>query len=157
MSNTTTQANTPREELNQGNANTMGDIAARMKLGTMLTPIKVTVGSLSAASSFDITTTAFFSKITASLGLPPGTTQLPAIRSVGTLRVTAVGGGATGPRIVTDAGGTAVAPGATGNSGVPGVALLSDDGKTLTFEGTVTGFVLEYSPRSAVDMTGAYP
>lgn len=51
-----------------------------------------------------------------------------------------------GARLVTDAGGTAAA----------GVATLSDDGKTLVFETTVTGFVLEYYAKPAVDMTTAF-
>jgi hypothetical protein len=47
---------------------------------------------------------------------------------------------------MTDAGGTASAT----------VALLSDDGKTLTFEGTVTDFVVEYIPRASTDMTSDF-
>ena len=47
-------------------------------------------------------------------------------------------------------GGTPVAP-----STYPAMATLSDDGKTLTFETTVTGFVLEYAPRAAQDLTTA--
>jgi hypothetical protein len=33
------------------------------------------------------------------------------------------------------------------------VALISDDGKTITFQAAVTAFVIEYIPRSSVDLT----
>jgi len=50
------------------------------------------------------------------------------------------GAGAAGVRAVTDAGGTPGAPGANG----PGLATLSDDGKTLTFENTIKEVVVSY-------------
>lgn len=46
-----------------------------------------------------------------------------------------------------------MSPGAGANVGL---ALLSDDGKSLTFPTTVTAFVLEYVPRSAVDLASNY-
>jgi hypothetical protein len=61
-------------------------------------------------------------------------------------------GSATGPYVVTDAGGTAVATTAT----YPGTALLSDDGTTLTFPSAVTGFVLEYQCRSIADVANIW-
>ena len=54
---------------------------------------------------------------------------------------------AAGPRIVTDAGGSASAT----------VCTLSADGTTLTFEANVTGAVVSYMPRPAVDMDAAWP
>ena len=139
---------TLQQILNKANLNQLGTLLQKMKLGNMLNPVKVTVTGLTAAAAIDITTAAVRAAATIS-GLDRATgDNLPAILSVTALRVTAVGTGALGPRVVTDAGGTAGAPGANG----PGIALLSDDGKTLTFEGTVTGFVLEYIPRSYTDL-----
>lgn len=155
MSATTTKTDTLAAEINKGNVNTFANALGKVKLGNVLTPIKVTFASLSSAAAIDITTAA--SKAAATItGLSLATGEnLPPILSVTTLRVTAGAAGA-GPRTVTDAGGTAVTAGATGNTGVAGVALLSDDGKTLTFETTVTGFVLEYIPRAAADVTAAF-
>ena len=52
-------------------------------------------------------------------------------------------------------GATALSPTAGANVGL---ALLSDDGKSLTFPSTVTAFVIEYVPKPAVDITTAlYP
>ena len=61
-------------------------------------------------------------------------------------RVTA-GAAAAGPRLVTDHAGS---PSAT-------VCTLSADGATLTFEGNVTGAIVSYMPRPAVDMSAAWP
>jgi hypothetical protein len=153
---TKTFAETIQTILNEANPNTLADALKKIALGTMMSPVKAVVTGLTAANSFDLTSAAVFAKATVT-GLPAGevpASALPPIRSVTTLRVTAVGTGALGPRVVTDAGGTAGAPGATG----PGIALLSDDGKTLTFEGTVTGFTIEYSPRALNDLgTGWAP
>ena len=139
---------TLQQILNKANLNQLGTLLQKMKLGNMLNPVKVTVTGLTAAAAIDITTAAVRAAATIS-GLDRDSNEsLPPILSVTALRVTGVGTGALGPRAVTDAGGTAGAPGANG----PGIARLSDDGKTLTFEGTVTGFVLEYIPRSYTDL-----
>lgn len=139
---------TLQQVLNKANLNQLATILQKMKLGNMLNPVKVVVVGLTAAAAIDITTAAVRAASTIT-GLERDTgDSLPAILSVTALRVTGVDTGALGARSVTDAGGTASAPGANG----PGIALLSDDGKTLTFEGTVTGFVLEYIPRSNTDL-----
>lgn len=139
---------TLQEVLNKANLNQLPTAFQKMKLGNMLSPVKVVVVGLTAAAAIDITSAAVRAASTIT-GLERETSDnLPAILSVTALRVTGVGTGATGARMVTDAGGTAGAPGANG----PGIALLSDDGATLTFEGTVTGFVLEYIPRSYTDL-----
>ena len=146
MSSTTAEQ-TYQNWLNKANANLLPTLFQKMKLGNMLSPVKVTVTGLTATASPDITSTAVRLAATVS-GLERETTDpLPAILAVKTLRVTGVGTGATGSRVVTDAGGTAVGD----------VALLSDDGTTLTFEGTVTGFILEYIPRSATALSDNYP
>jgi len=145
---TTTKTDSIQRELDKGNPNTLPDCWRQVKPGHMLAPIKATFVGLTAAAAVDITTAA--SKAAAPIvGIALDTGEnLPPILNVRTLRVTAVGTGALGPRVPTDADGTAGAPGANG----PGIALLSDDGKTLTFEGTVTGFILEYSPLPYTDL-----
>lgn len=126
MAQTATKVNTIKEVANSGNLNQLANVMAKAQLGNMLQPVKLTKTGLTAAASFDITSAALGSN--------------PAIGSIQTLRVTA-GAAAAGHRNVTDAGGT---PAAT-------LATISDDGKTLTFEANVTGFVLTYTPRSAID------
>lgn len=134
--------------LDQANPNFLADVLRQIGLGSLLTPLKVTFSGLTAAASFDITTAANFEFATVNQGSPIYDNQgyLPPILCVNTLRVTAVGTGATGARFVTDTGGTASST----------VAKVSDDGKTLTFEGTVTGFVIEYIPRSITSMTSNF-
>lgn len=127
---------------------------AQVKLGRVLQPVKVTVTGLAAAAAHDITSAATLAGATVDQGLDDIAVgeALPPILAVRSLRVTAVGTGALGPRSVFDSGATPGAPGATG----PGIAKLSDDGTTITFEGTVTGFVIEYIPRSNVDLGTEY-
>jgi len=138
---TTTVATTLKSALDKGNPNQLGDIAAAMKLGTMLTGLKRTFAGLASASAFDLTAIdATGETVGASNANRRGAL------SVSTLRVTG-GAAAAGHRDVTDVGGT---PGAT-------LATISDDGKTLTFEAGVTDFVITYVPSSAVDMTVAQP
>ncbi len=45
----------------------------------------------------------------------------------------------------------------TNPDGGVGMATLSADGKELTFPNTVTGFILEYSPREDVDLDTSFP
>ncbi len=106
--------------------------------GFVARPFKLAFAGLVAAASFDITTLGAFAT-------PAGATAVlssiwqgspPAIGNVSTLRVTTVGTAALGARLLSDSGDT---PTAT-------VATVSDDGKTVTFEGTVTGFTIEYLP-----------
>lgn len=119
---------TIQSTLDDGNPNKLFSAARVAKLGTMLTPQKLTFTGLAASATHNITDAAHGGN--------------PAIQNWTTLRVTG-GGAAAGARLLTDVGGT---PSST-------VATLSDDGTTIVFEGTVTGFVLEYTPRAAVAMT----
>ena len=68
----------------------------------------------------------------------------PPAADVITARVTA-GTALAGPRVITDSGGTPTAP--AGANALPGVATLSDDGTTLTFDAAVTNVTVEYVPR----------
>lgn len=153
MPATTTEKNEVRDELNRAHPNTIADVLRKMRVGTMLDPMKVTVAGLAAAAAVDITAAATRAAATVNSGQVPTGENLPAVLDVRTLRVTGVGTATAGPRVVTDVDGTAVAPDGGGRAGV---ALISNDGKTLTFEGTVTGFVIEYIPRSYTDLTADF-
>lgn len=122
---TATATDTFQTELDKGNPNTVADVLQKMKLGTMLTPLKATLTLAAPGTAF--------------------TLDPPAL-IVGTCRVTDNGAGnaAEAPRQITDAGGT---PSAT-------VATLSDDGATITIEGTgAVEMIVEYIPRPEQDMT----
>jgi hypothetical protein len=141
---TTTKKNTYQDVLDRANPQNVPDVLRKVKLGSMLSLLKVTVTGLTAAAAVDITAAATLAAATINVGaLGQHRTTLPPIGLVRTLRVTAGGTGAEGARTVSDADATASAT----------VAKLSDDGKTLTFEGTVTGFIIEYFPLSEVDLT----
>ena len=151
---TLTANKTMQQVLNGANLNWLPTVLQKMKLGNMLSPVKVSVTGLTAASAIDITTTTFRGAATIS-GLDRETADLlPQILAVKTLRVTASGtANSVGSYGVSDAGGTAVSPTAGANMGI---ALLSDDGRTLTFPTTVTAFVIEYIPRSDTALSSVF-
>lgn len=140
---TTTRDETLQTILNKADPTQISDAFRVVRIGDKLANVQVTVAALASATAVDITTPAVKAAITALTGLTLGDdVNLPAIGVPVSVRVTA-GAAAAGPRQITDAGGTASAT----------VALLSDDGTTLTFEAGVTGFVLLYQPRVAEPMT----
>ncbi len=158
MSSTTAEQ-TYQNWLNKANANLLPTLFQKMKLGNMLSPVKVTVTGLTATASPDITSTAVRLAATVS-GLERETTDpLPAILAVKTLRVTGSGtANSIGSYAVTDGAPADSARTLTPTAGANvGLALLSDDGTTLTFPSTITGFVLEYIPRSATALSDNYP
>ncbi len=146
---TTTIAPTIQLALDKANPNQVADLLRKIKLGTMLTPLKRTFTGLTAAAAFDLT-------------LIDGTGETPANSNnvnrmaallVGTLRVTASGtAGSVGTYQVSDTGGTPLVP-PGGASAAVGVATISDDGKTITFPNTITAFVIEYLPRAYTSLT----
>lgn len=136
--------------LDLANPNNLADLLRQVKLGRLLSTVKVTVAALSPASATpDITDPDLLAFATVSgITLEDGE-GLPAIGQVVSLRVTASGTAASvGSYGITDPGGTAIIP-PGGASAALGIAELSDDGTTLTFPNTVTGFVLVYYPRTA--------
>lgn len=151
---TTTANKTMQQVLNGANLNWLPTLLQMMKLGNMLSPVKVSVTGLTAAAAIDITTMTFRDAATIS-GLDRANADLlPQILTVKTLRVTAsVTPNSVGSYGVSDAGGTAVSPTAGANMGI---ALLSDDGRTLTFPTTVTAFVIEYMPRSETALSAVF-
>lgn len=154
---TTTADVTLQQELNRGRLDHLATIFQKMKLANMLAgSVKVTTTGLTPAASFDLTSAAVLAAATIS-GLDRETSdRLPAAMVVKTLRCTASStANSVGSYIVSDAGGTALTPTAGANVGI---ALISDDGKTITFPSTVTAFVIEYVPKPAIDIvTELYP
>ena len=152
---TTTATPTIQSELNKSNPNNIADLNRLMKPGNLHAPIKVVMTG-GALAAYDITTAAFKALSTIT-GITLATGEnLPPLRGLISLRVTAATTGSTvGSYVLTDASGTALT---ANTSAVVGLAKISDDGKTITFvTADVTAFELHYSPRSAVDLETAYP
>lgn len=121
------KAQSIQDVLNEGNPNKLPDAVAQAKLGDSLWGLRKTLTGLTAAAAFDLT----------AIDDPDvAGAKLPAALSVGVLRVTA-GAAAAGIRQISDAGDT---PSAS-------LATISDDGKTITFEGNVTAFIIHYIPK----------
>ncbi len=153
---TTTADKTIQQVLNDSNLNWIPTLLQKMKLGNMLSPVKVTFTGLTGAATYDITSAALLAGASAISGLDRQTGEaLPAILAVKTLRVTAAStSNSVGTYALTDTGGTVLSPTA---SSVVGLAKISDDGTTLTFAtADVTAFVIEYVPRSATALTTVF-
>lgn len=153
MSSTQTTPDTLQLELDKANPNTLADCLRLMKLGTMSKLIKATTGVQTAFTTLTVAQLLAFAGITAA-GIDG---VLPtAFKQIKTLRVVASGTATSvGAYIVTDSGGTAAVPPGGANSGA-GVALLSDDGTTLTFPNSVTNVCCEFYPESATALTAAF-
>lgn len=132
---TTTQDLTIQSALNEANPSRGWAAVQQAKLGDALQGFVKTITGLSDVAAHDLTT----------IDDPDDTTKkLPAALVVAALRVTA-GSAVAGARIVTDAGGTPAAN--TPATNPIGLATLSADGKTITFEAGVTAFVIHYVPK----------
>jgi hypothetical protein len=141
---TTTVVPTLQQQLNNALPDELPDILRLMQFGNMVTPLKRVFTGLTSSATQVLT------QIDAT-GETVGASNPNRLAALAVTALRTVTGGTPGARIVTDAGGTAGAPGANG----PGIALISDDGTTLTFEAAVTAFTIEYIPRAAVSMTAA--
>ena len=137
---TTTSVDTIQSALDKANPNDVADCLHQVKLGTMVTPLKRVFTGVASSAIQDLTLLDATGETTG-VGNPK---RLPAL-IVNTLLVTA-GAAASGGRAVTSAGASA----ATST-----FAKISDDGKVLTFDNTVTGFTIEYMPRASCDMQAA--
>jgi hypothetical protein len=160
---TTIDKTTNRDVLDRSDLNETADVLKRIKAGTMFSRIRVQFAALSAAAAIDITTAASKAAITALSGITLDTGEnLPAIGTVHGLQVVTSGTAAslgsyiTAPTGTPPAGATPLIPPGGAQLAV-GIASLSDDGKTLTFPNTVTGFILVYSPAPAVSLDAAFP
>jgi hypothetical protein len=154
---TTTQSTTLQKSLDAADLNTVADILRKIRLGTLLSPIKVVVAAIGAGVSFDITSLAFKAFCTVSGVEIPVAEGLPAILVAKSLRVQAGAALAVGSYILGDVGATLLLP-PGGASTAVGVARLSDDGTTISFEATsaVTGFTFEYIPRSFTALSNTF-
>lgn len=145
------KVDTIQEVLERSNPNDLADALHKLDFGKMNAVVKATFTGLTSAAAQNITTAAAkAAAVITGITLEAGE-NLPPIGELVSLRVTA-GTLAAGDSILTDAGGTAKAIGATNNH----VTILSDDGKTLTFQAAVTAFVLVYVPRSKVPLTDKF-
>jgi len=152
---TTTKTRTIRAALDDASLGELSSLLTLMKLGTILSPIKVVAQGLTAAASHDITTAAFKALATIT-GITLDTGEnLPALGGCLSLRCTAnTGGTHVGTYILTDVAGVMLTP---ATSTACGVARISDDGKTITFPGAdITAFILEYMPRADTSPDTAY-
>jgi len=149
---TLTKENTLQEELERSSPNTIADALRLTDLGKMLATVKVVVVGLTDVAAQDITTAAFKALATITGTLLETGENLPAIGNVVSLRSTAGTLAVQGTHVVSDTGGTPLVPSAT----FPGVATLSDDGKTITFQAGVTAFVLVYNPVSKTALSTSF-
>lgn len=150
---TTTRNRTVRRVLNGALPDNAFDALRKIKIGNMLSNVKVVAAALVAGTVFDITTLAFKAKSTITGIELDSNEALPPISELISLRVVTATGN-IGTYGVTDAGGVALAPGTA--NGVSGVALLSDDGKTITFPSNVTAFTLIYKPGPAISLDSIF-
>jgi len=128
------KSQTIQEVLNESNPNKLADATALAKLGDAMAGLTKTLTGLTAAAAFDLT----------AIDDPDvAGAKLPAALVISSVRVTA-GAAAAGVRQISDAGDT---PTTT-------LATLSADGKTITFEGNVTAFVISYVPKQ--DLTASF-
>jgi len=157
MSVTLTTPETVGQLANRANPNQIADILHKMQLATMMDPVKITVAGIAALAAIDLTALKKgdgFTTINSGLAEWIAGQGLPAILAIKSLRVTAsFTANTVGSYVVTDDGGTGLTPTAGANVGI---AKLSDDGKTLTFLTTITGFVIEYIPRAQVDFASKF-
>jgi hypothetical protein len=151
---TATSEHDVRKTLNSGNDNKTADALKRIKAGNMMSLIQVTFTGLPDVAAQDITTAAAKTKISAIDGITLDTGEnLPSIGVVVALRTTAGTLATHGTHVVGDAGTTALVPQADSS----GVAALSADGKTITFQAGVTAFVLWYYPKEYVHLDTEFP
>lgn len=159
-------AETVAKALNESDPNRLFDALRLYGFGMHLSPQKYTWLGTTGATAVNITTTSWFANASGGSktpGLPQGATQaLPAALIIGNVRVNTGPSGSLGHYYVADSSYTGavypgfMAGGATGATAAIGIALLSDDGSTLTFPAQVSGFVINYIPRSYVDVTSPF-
>lgn len=145
MPSTTTLTKTLLMALDGALPGEFASAAERAKLGTRDTILKRAF-TITASATADLTALDAAGETAGALN----PNRLP-IKHCRSLRITASGTGASlGAYILTDSGGTAIVP-PGGASAAVGVALISDDGKTITFPNTVTQFTVEYTPGGRSD------
>lgn len=149
---TTTKEETLQEVLEKADPNQLADALRKLGLSFAGQPIKVTFTGLTDVAGQDITTAAAKAAATVENIVLEDGENLPAIGSILALRTTAGTLATHGVHVVGDAGTTELVPQADS----PGVASISDDGTTLTFQAGVTAFILEYIPRPKTALTSKF-
>lgn len=135
--------------LDKANPNELADLLRKVKLGTVLTPLKRTFTGLTAAASYDLTALDASGETVGAAN--PKRLAMLALLNLSV--VTATTASCQGVYVLADPAQTKIS--AT-NKTVVGVAWISDDGKTLTFPtADVTAFTIEYLPRASTDMATA--
>jgi hypothetical protein len=148
---------TIRDVLNNSDLNEVADVLKKIKAGNMFSRIKVVAAGLTAAASFDITTAAFKALSTITGITLQSDETLPPIGMALGLQLTASGtAGSLGTYLLGPVTATPAIP-AGGANVTPGVARLSDDGKTITFPNTVTAFTFIYMPAPFVALNTEFP
>ncbi len=152
--------------LNETDPNRLMDALRLYGFGMHLSPQKYTWLGTTGATAVNITSLGFFANASGGAQTPPlpqgATAALPPILMLAMMRVTTGPSGSVGSYFDTDPGGPLAYPGVTGGAGAsatvgpPGICQLSDDGTTLTFPAQVSGFVIEYLPRSYVNVLSPF-
>jgi hypothetical protein len=153
MPTTTTLVRSLALVLDQALPGELADAMRSLKLGTLVTPLKRVFTGLVASATMDLTAIDGTGE-TAGVGNALRLAMLGFLY----LRVDASGTAASlGNYIVGPPTSTLLIPPGGANVAV-GVARLSDDGKTLTFPNTITGFTVAYIPRilSAAQLAAAF-
>lgn len=146
---TTTATETVQRVMDKANPNLLADACRKVKFGKMATVVKAVFTGLTDVAAQDITTAAAKAAATITGINLDSDEMLPPIGHLLTLRTSAGTLAVHGSHTLTDANGTALVP----NAAYPGVAKISDDGKTLTFQAGVTAFEIHYIPRPALDVS----
>ena len=142
---TATQTYSIRQAMDDSNPSLRAEALRDIKLGKQQKKIKATITALTAIAAPDIT-----ALVGASLSIvinqgPDDIVKSGVLPPIGKLVsltcTTSDTANSVGSYAVTDAGGTALTPTAGANLGL---AKISDDGKTITFPTTITGFTIEY-------------
>lgn len=151
MASTVVITETLAQALYQADPNRLPDALRKYGVGVALSPQKFTWLGATGATAVNLTTAAFIANATPGPNtptLPQGVVTLPAIMNISTLRVTTGASGAVGNYASTDSGGTPAYPVGTAF----GTVAMSDDGTQIIFPSQVSGFVIEYVPRSLYDV-----
>lgn len=140
---TTTFEQTIRRVLNLANPNDIADALRKVKLGNMMSKVKVTVTGAGSSATILPTGAAFRTNGTVTIegiDLADGE-ELPPIGTLLNFRVTAGAAGVLGRYPV----GQGFAPTTT-------TVAVHSDGSTLTLEAAATAYIFEYMPGPAVDL-----
>lgn len=144
---TATKNQTLQELLRTPTPDLLANLLKELGIDKATSVIKAVVTGLAATATPDITSAAVkAAAVITGVSLETGE-NLPPIGALIALRLTASGTAPSlGVYVFGDSGATAIVP--PGGAGLAvGVAKISDDGKTITFPNTVTGFTIIYIPR----------